>query len=132
LKEIAQRVKELRKAAKLDQGEMAKLLGIKRPAYSKIERGINNILTEHVIKISRHFNVSTDWLLFGKEGSSVKEQDAFDYSKFGEYKSTAKLMFTEMCEDEQFMHAMFKNFFHEKLQQKKTVEIENMINNGDG
>jgi hypothetical protein len=85
-----------------------------------------------VIKIARHFNVTSDWLLFGKEGSPVKEQDAFDYSRFGKYKSTAKLMFTEMCEDEQFMHAMFKNFFHEKLQEKKTVQIENMIKNGDG
>jgi transcriptional regulator with XRE-family HTH domain len=132
LKEIAQRVKELRKAAKLGQDEMARLLGIKRPAYSKIERGINNILTEHVIKIARHFNVTTDWLLFGKEDSPGTEKDPFDYSKFGKYKSTAKLMFTEMIEDEQFMHAMFKNFFHEKLMKKKTVQIKNMINNGDG
>lgn len=123
MKEIAQRVKQIRKAAKLGQDEMAQLLGIKRAAYSKIERGINNILTEHVIKIARHFNVTTDWLLTGKEGSPVKEQDAFDYSKFGKYKSTAKLMFTEMSEDEQFMHAMFKNFFHEKLQKKKLFKL---------
>ena len=43
LKEIAQRVKKLRKTAKLGQDYMARLLGIKRAAYSKIERGINNI-----------------------------------------------------------------------------------------
>lgn len=131
MKEISQRVKELRKASKLGQDDMAQLLGIKRAAYSKIERGINNILTEHVIKIARHFNVTTDWLLFGKEDSPGTEKDHFDYSKFGKYKSTAKLMFTEMIEDKQFMHAMFKNFFHEKLQQKKTVQIDNVINNGD-
>lgn len=132
MKDIAQRVKELRKAAKLGQDEMAQLLGIKRAAYSKIERGTNNILTEHVIKISRHFEVTTDWLLIGKEGPPVKEQDVFDYSKFGKYESTAKLMFMEMSEDEQFMHAMFKNFFHEKLQKEKLIKNENMINNGDG
>ena len=131
MKDIAKRLKKLREQANLGQDEMARLLGIKRPAYSKIERGINNILTEHVIKIARHFNVTTDWLLTGIEGAPVNEQDAFDYSKFGKYKSTAKLMFTEMIENEQFMHAMFKNYFYEKSRENKIIQIDNASNNGD-
>lgn len=131
LKDIAQRVKKLREEAKLSQDEMARLLGIKRSAYSKIERGINNILTEHVIKIARHFSVTTDWLLTGKEGAPENEHDVWDYSNFGKYKSTAKLMFKEMIENEQFMHAMFKNYFYEKTQEKKTIQIDKVINNGD-
>ena len=131
MKDIALRVKKLREDAKLGQDEMARLLGIKRPAYSKIERGINNLLTDHVIKIARHFNVTTDWILTGKEDSPVNEQDVLDYSKFGKYKSTAKLMFTEMIENEKFMHAMFKNYFYEKTRENKIIQIDNASNNGD-
>ena len=130
MKDIAQRIKQLRTSNRMDQDDMARLLGIKRAAYSKIECGINKISTDYVIKLATNFNVTTDWLLTGKQNSTSNQPGDFDISTFGKYKSIVLLMLTEMSEDVPLLLKMLKNYHHEKMQ--KELSIENSIENKKG
>lgn len=53
----------LRETNKLTQEEVAKKLDLTASAYSKYERGIATPNPETIIKLSKIFNVSTDYLL---------------------------------------------------------------------
>lgn len=57
------RIKELRHILKLNQTEMAKLLGMSQTGYSKYETGENDVPTEVLIKLSKIHNVSVDYIL---------------------------------------------------------------------
>ena len=57
------RVKELRQSLKVNQTQMAKLLGMSQTGYSKYETGENDIPTEILIKLSNIHNVSVDYIL---------------------------------------------------------------------
>ena len=57
------RIKNLRIDNDLTQIELAKLLNVKSDTYSKWERGINNIPIEYIIKLSKIYNVSIDYIL---------------------------------------------------------------------
>ena len=57
------RIKELRIALKINQTQMAKLLGMSQTGYSKYETGENDVPTEILIKLSDIHNVSVDYIL---------------------------------------------------------------------
>ena len=62
---MIERLKQLRKALKMNQTNFAKELGITQTAYSMIENG-NNPLSDRYIKvICSCFNVNENWLLTG-------------------------------------------------------------------
>lgn len=62
---MASRLKQLRKALKINQTNFAKQLGITQTAYSMIENG-NNPLSDRYIKvISSVFGVNEAWLRTG-------------------------------------------------------------------
>ena len=56
-------LKELRKSNSLTQQDVADSLQVGRTTYTKIENGIQEIDSETLSKLSRIFNVSTDFLL---------------------------------------------------------------------
>src|SRR5690554_1156572 len=60
---LAKRLAALRKLNKKTQDDMAKLLGITRPAYTAYEAGRRNPDYETLQKIADYFNVSIDYLL---------------------------------------------------------------------
>lgn len=63
---LIQRLKQLRKALKINQTNFAKQLGITQTAYSMIENG-NNPLSDRYIKvICSAFNVNEHWLRTGE------------------------------------------------------------------
>lgn len=63
---MIKRLKQLRKALKLNQTELAGQLGITQTAYSMIENG-NNPLSDRYIKvICSIFNVNEAWLRTGE------------------------------------------------------------------
>ncbi|MDZ7847515.1 MAG: helix-turn-helix transcriptional regulator [Owenweeksia sp.] len=61
-----QRLKHLRVTHALSQSHIADCLGISQSAYSQIEKGSVSISVEHLKILSKKFNVSLDWLIWGK------------------------------------------------------------------
>ncbi|MCP9201203.1 helix-turn-helix domain-containing protein [Gramella sp. GC03-9] len=63
--EIGKRIKRLRLENDFSQTHIAKILFISQAAYSLIENSQNGIVSEHIIKLSRLYGVSTDYILTG-------------------------------------------------------------------
>ena len=57
------RIRDLREDCDLNQTAVAKMLGMSQTGYSKYETGENDIPTAVLIKLSRFYNVSIDYLL---------------------------------------------------------------------
>ena len=57
------RIRDLREDRDLNQTAVAKMLGMSQTGYSKYETGENDIPTQILIKLSRYYNVSIDYLL---------------------------------------------------------------------
>ena len=62
---ICERIRKLRKSRKFSQAYVAQGLGISQAAYSFIESSQNGMVAEHIIKLSRLFDVTTDFILKG-------------------------------------------------------------------
>ena len=62
---IGKRIKELRNQNGYSQAYVAQQLFISQAAYSLIESGQNGIVTEHIIKLSKIYKVTTDFILTG-------------------------------------------------------------------
>lgn len=57
------RIYELRTDNDLKQREIAEILNCSQRVYSNYERGDLDIPTEILIKLSKHYNVSVDYIL---------------------------------------------------------------------
>ena len=57
------RIRDLREDRDLSQTKVAQMLGMSQTGYSKYETGENDIPTSVLIKLSRFYNVSVDYLL---------------------------------------------------------------------
>lgn len=68
---IGSRVLNLRKQANLNQEELAKKLSISRSNISKIESDKINPSASNIAAIANYFEVSADYLLFGKDISKT-------------------------------------------------------------
>jgi transcriptional regulator with XRE-family HTH domain len=63
------RIKALRVKEKMNQTQLGEILGVSQDAISKIEKGINNPTVQQIETLSKFFNVSSDYLLFGTEST---------------------------------------------------------------
>ncbi len=57
------RLRDMREDHDMKQAEVADYLGIAQTVYSRYERGFQTIPVEHLIKLAKLYNVSTDYLL---------------------------------------------------------------------
>lgn len=57
------RIRDLREDRDMKQTQVAKYLGMSQTGYSKYETGENDIPTSVLIKLSRLYNTSIDYLL---------------------------------------------------------------------
>ncbi len=57
------RIRDLREDRDMNQTQVAKYLGMSQTGYSKYETGENDIPTSVLIKLSRLYNTSIDYLL---------------------------------------------------------------------
>lgn len=64
---FAARLRQLRMAKGLGQGDVAKLLGIHKINYGRYERGESKPTTDTLSKLADVFGVSTDYLLEGEK-----------------------------------------------------------------
>ena len=63
LKEMGQRLSELRIQRQMKQKDMAELLDVTLRHYQRIEHGLVNIPTLTLVALADYFGVSTDYLL---------------------------------------------------------------------
>jgi transcriptional regulator with XRE-family HTH domain len=73
-KVISSRVREARCMVGLSQGQVAKMLGLKRPSITEMEAGNRTISAEELSKLAEIFDVSVLWLL----GEGVNRLDKHD------------------------------------------------------
>ncbi len=63
MKQLADRIVEIRKRQGITQVELAKLLGITQPVVSNMEKGLLRLHGEVIVKLAKLFKVPTDELL---------------------------------------------------------------------
>lgn len=71
---IASRIREARRMAGLSQGQVAKMLGLKRPSVTEMEAGNRSVMAEELAKLARIFEVGVSWLL-GEGASRLDPHD---------------------------------------------------------
>ena len=87
---IGERIKKLRNERNFSQTQVADILFISQAAYSLIENSQNGIVAEHLIRLSKLYNVSADFILTGETNYIKVGRDtgfvplikANSYSKF--------------------------------------------------
>ena len=73
LKEMGERIYRRRKSLKLTQEELAEKLGVSTQMISNLELGKKAVRPENLAKLSVALNVSSDYVLFGRDKSSPAE-----------------------------------------------------------
>ena len=73
--EFGKRVKEMRMIRKMTQEELASVLKVDKQQISRIERGVRACSIDLLLELSHHLNVSTDYLLMGKEPAREKNRE---------------------------------------------------------
>ncbi|MDR0792758.1 MAG: helix-turn-helix domain-containing protein [Chitinophagaceae bacterium] len=77
---IGLRIKKIRTAKKLTQGEFSKIIGIKQTDLSHIENKSLEISIDILSKIIYNFDIDANWLLSGKEKTQRNEHKIGDIS----------------------------------------------------
>ena len=72
-KTVGRRIRELR-GFDLTQEEFARRIGISQNYLSTMERGKVQIGSEILLRISREFGKSIEWLLTGEDQTSARER----------------------------------------------------------
>ncbi len=57
------RIRDLREDNDLTQNQVAEYLGMKQPQYHRYESGVRDIPTDVLIKLSKLYNTSVDYIL---------------------------------------------------------------------
>ena len=74
-KEFGKRLKETRLIRGMTQEELAELLNINKQHVSRMERGVTACSIDLLIELSCHLQVSTDYLLMGKEPNTGGQKE---------------------------------------------------------
>ena len=69
------RIREVRKSLKMTQAEFAKALGTTRTAYAKYEYGLVEPSDTTIRLVCSTFNISENWLRFGKGNMHLKSKE---------------------------------------------------------
>ena len=78
MKDIANRIKNLRKEKHLKQWQIAGYLDISQQSYSYYEQNKRELPVRHIIKIAEFYNVSTDYIL----GIAPRRAGNFDLDSY--------------------------------------------------
>lgn len=74
-KEFGKRLKEIRLIRGMTQEELAEMLNINKQHVSRMERGITACSIDLLIELSCHLQISTDYLLMGKDPDTGKQKE---------------------------------------------------------
>ena len=106
-----QRIQDLIKNSSITQAELAGIIGLSESALSRYLKGQTEMLGDgYIIKIAKHFNVSTDFLL-GE--TDIPDRKNYDIEELGLSAESAKLLYTGkidsgilnlLLENQKFVH----------------------------
>ena len=87
-----QRIQDLIKNSNITQAELASVIGLSESAFSRYLQGKTEMLGDgYIIRIAKHFNVSTDFLL-GE--TDIPDRKNYDIEELGLSAKSAKLLYT--------------------------------------
>ena len=87
-----QRIQDLIKNSSITQAELSGIIGLSESALSRYLKGQTEMLGDgYIIKIAKHFNVSTDFLL-GE--TDIPDRKNYDIEELGISVEAAKLLYT--------------------------------------
>lgn len=69
---LYRRIRDLREDSDKTQNELAKYLEMKQPQYYRYENGLRDIPTDVLIKLSKFYNVSVDYILGLTDNPNIK------------------------------------------------------------
>ena len=113
-------LKRLREANNLTQQQMADIFGIQRPTYSRYENGERQPDFDLLIEISKHFNVSVDYLLGNTDDKNQKpgeENITFDDFTYAMHNETQ-----DLTEDDKQMLIDMARMLKKRVEEKKALE----------
>ena len=67
LEEVGKRISERRKLMRLTQEQLAEQMDVSIQMISNLERGVKAIRIDNLIHLSQTLNISTDYILTGKQ-----------------------------------------------------------------
>ena len=73
-KESGKRIQRLREKTGLTQEQAAEQLNITLSAYGKIENGMRSVSITVLVLLSEFYNVSTDYILFGRDTAEIQKR----------------------------------------------------------
>jgi transcriptional regulator with XRE-family HTH domain len=104
------RIKALRVEKKLNQSQLGEILGVKQRTISDIEKGVSNPTVTQIEKLSKFFNVSSDYLLFGIEPEKEIEPIEREILKTIRDNKTLYGSLIEMMQSQKKVFNNFDNF----------------------
>ena len=75
---LGDKIRDLRKSARYTQDELAGRINVAKASISAYERNVRQPSLDVIISIARVFNVSTDYLLLGKQDMVIEISDLND------------------------------------------------------
>lgn len=84
LEEIGKRISERRKLMRLTQEQLAEQMDVSIQMISNLERGVKAIRIDNLIRLSQTLNISTDYILTGKQTTDDLVTLADQISQLGE------------------------------------------------
>ena len=101
-----QRIQDLIKDSSITQAELAGIIGLSESAFSRYLKGQTEMLGDgYIIKIAKHFNVSTDFLL-GE--TNIPDRKNYDIEELGISAEAAKLLYTDRL-DSRVLNLLLEN-----------------------
>ena len=101
-----QRIQDLIKDSSITQAELAGIIGLSESAFSRYLKGQTEMLGDgYIIKIAKHFKVSTDFLL-GE--TDIPDRKNYDIEELGISAEAAKLLYTDRL-DSRVLNLLLEN-----------------------
>ena len=101
-----QRIQDLIKDSNITQAELAGIIGLSESALSRYLKGQTEMLGDgYIIKIAKHFKVSTDFLL-GE--TDIPDRKNYDIEELGISAEAAKLLYTDRL-DSRVLNLLLEN-----------------------
>lgn len=86
MEEIGTRIKSLREHGKLTQQELGNIVSLHGSNIGRIEKGKVYPTADVIMKLSKHFKVSCDWIIFGESANMQIYENPNEYSLLFKYR----------------------------------------------
>lgn len=117
--QTAFRIKQARLSRGITQEKMAEILDISTTHYQNIEYGKYNIGYQHLEKISNMFQLTTDYLLFGKVKKEMNFEVFYETLLPEEKIDLFLTMLSKMCKDKTNDYGEILDEFVDRIKEEK-------------